>query len=428
MCYSLSQSPLSTLSTASLVQDTAKLPAPSGKATIQRRRKIWELETDLHCSVIGTCMPVLELRKIYRRINGNKSEPFSDYQMHNLFVRYAGETHAAIKRVQKCLETRYRAAIRQFSSFTDEQSLEQAWYDYVKNGEVAAGYWALVTHPALTDRLNVLAFGEIHMLSHLAGQTWQAECAKRRQQEQAKRETTQRLAEKENTVQQQQKQIEKLHIAAHKQLTTVVRQEETIESLQTENAQLRNNSSQQHFVAVTSKLEARINQLQRQESARVCSEIKQLQQQETNLKTRLEQLHQQNTLLENRLQALLQQAEQQNTDAQQQQDLCGKCVLYVGGKTRCQAGFRILVEKLNGKFLYHDGGREDNHHRLTSLVQQADTVICPTTCISHSAVNEIKKACARQTKTPVWLAAHSLSAFNAVIDQLAQSRSSAEPH
>ena len=93
-------------------------------------------------------------------------------------------------------------------------------------------------------------------------------------------------------------------------------------------------------------------------------------------------------------------------------DLVGRCVLYVGGRQSLCAHFRELVERRNGRFIYHDGGREDARAQLWDVVRQADAVLCPLDCVSHDAVHRIKRFCERNTKPLVLLPRASLAAFN----------------
>jgi len=92
-------------------------------------------------------------------------------------------------------------------------------------------------------------------------------------------------------------------------------------------------------------------------------------------------------------------------------DLAGRCILYVGGRNRLCAHFRTLVEQQNGRFIHHDGGREESPQRLDALLSQVDAVLCPIDCVSHDAVSRIKRDCKRNGKHFMLLSQSSLSAF-----------------
>ena len=107
-------------------------------------------------------------------------------------------------------------------------------------------------------------------------------------------------------------------------------------------------------------------------------------------------------------------------------DLAGRSILYVGGRNRLCAHFRTLVEQQNGRFIHHDGGREESPQRLDALLSQVDAVLCPMDCVSHDAVHRIKRDCKRYGKYLMLLSQSSLSAFTKGLHEF--SRASAATH
>ncbi len=65
-------------------------PEQENAAPFGRRPKLWQLKQELHCTVIGTCVPIRELRAIYRRVRGPAAKTPSDYELHHLFVPGCG--------------------------------------------------------------------------------------------------------------------------------------------------------------------------------------------------------------------------------------------------------------------------------------------------------------------------------------------------
>ena len=182
--------------------------------------------------MIGTCAPVSELRRIYRKVNGSPADAISDYQIHNLFVRSAAGEHDGIKQLQRYLDTRYRSTIRRFGKVKDAQVLGELWRFSVDSGEVAAGYWALTTHPMITDSLNAEAFGEVHMLSHLAGRTWQQESSRRKEAESRLQEKLQKLRQVESALNQARKHLDRQTTSVGRMEMKIIQQEETISRLE----------------------------------------------------------------------------------------------------------------------------------------------------------------------------------------------------
>jgi hypothetical protein len=92
-------------------------------------------------------------------------------------------------------------------------------------------------------------------------------------------------------------------------------------------------------------------------------------------------------------------------------DLGAKAVLCVGGRHGVVAIYRDLVERHGGRFVHHDGGRENTARQLDASLTAADLVICQTGCISHNAYWLVKSHCKRTGKTCVYLDKPSASSF-----------------
>lgn len=144
------------------------------------------------------------------------------------------------------------------------------------------------------------------------------------------------------------------------------------------------------------------------------------------LEQALEKSLQEKQALETSLLTVLKQknnVNEENTDAcsfcSTDKDLCGRCVLYIGGRSKQYSYFRTLVQHKNGRFIHHDGGRESSHQHLIRTVNQADVVLCPLDCVSHTAMNIVKRHCKHHTKPLVFIPRSSLSAFAKGLDELA---------
>ena len=81
----------------------------------------------------------------------------------------AGRAQGGGKLIQKALDRRHEAAIKQFARAQDENALLRLWVDAVKRGDIPGAYWAVLSHPAATDAIMRQAFGDVHMLSHMVG-------------------------------------------------------------------------------------------------------------------------------------------------------------------------------------------------------------------------------------------------------------------
>lgn len=135
---------------------------------MRSRLKLHALDGHFHCSLIGTCLGPGELRKLVPRHADVDRLKADDLEIHHAAVQLAGEGGPGSKALHKLLDSRYAAEIRRFQAWRSEAEVRDAWRNCLQRGEVPGAYWALMTHPAVTPALRQLAFGEVHMLSHLA--------------------------------------------------------------------------------------------------------------------------------------------------------------------------------------------------------------------------------------------------------------------
>ena len=134
-----------------------------------RRTKIWEFNTNLHCSIIGTCLSTGELRQVLKKL-GVAPPDSTDHELHGAAVSLAGRHDKAAKLLHKALDERHRVAINQFAKATTEDARAcavarrgAAWRD---TGRLLGDADASGRDAAAVIRD---AFGEVHMLSHLVG-------------------------------------------------------------------------------------------------------------------------------------------------------------------------------------------------------------------------------------------------------------------
>jgi hypothetical protein len=92
-------------------------------------------------------------------------------------------------------------------------------------------------------------------------------------------------------------------------------------------------------------------------------------------------------------------------------NLYGKCILYIGGREGNICRMCDLVNKMNGRLIHHDGGKEDSLTKLKGAISSADAVIFPVDCVSHSSALEAKKLCKKMVKPYMPIRSSSLSSL-----------------
>jgi hypothetical protein len=340
------------------------------------RRKLWEIPSHLHCSVIGTCLSMDDLRKLTRKGGMRISDDATDYCVHSYFVREAGTESKLARMLHKMLDDKHAVDIRRFSAVaSDAAAIEALWEKAMENGRVAGAYWAVLSLRCAPSELVTSVYGQVHMLSHVLGGY--------------NRNAIQRLA----TAEKQVAELTRHRDAALSAKLELERaKEKRICELETELRRLRASGPTTASVVVDSRETVRLKTRLARAEQRVSAE----RERRRAAETRLEQLQ----LLDMDVPSE-RPSQSAETPAPAQRpvvDVAGQCVLYVGGRQALVPHIRSAIERRQGRLLHHDGGLEQAPKILETLVTQADMVFCPLDCISHSACLRVKRLCQRLDK------------------------------
>jgi len=394
-----------------------------------RRKKLWQLDGHFHCSVIGTCLTLDELRRLCRKVKINSEGKVSDYDLHRAFVGIAGQSCHSTRLLNKYLDQKYRRSLEAVTKAGE--ALPAFWQTALDTGEVAGAYWALVTHPGTPKELLDRIYGEVHMLSHLAGASTRVDLRTLDRLRRRVQELEHELAAAKTQGQRQLTEKNTLQAALDAHLIQAEQTERTLQETQAKLTALEQEPLVEHLQVTADDLSAQLSEAcERAERALATANIWEraaLRAEDHNrrLEQQLLEANQETAALEAMLERLLPldcaapcQDEHEALNCPNA-DLCGRHVLYVGGRIGQYEQLRLLVERHNGRFLYHDGGREECKSRLSAILSQADAVLCPLDCVSHDAVKRVKRFCESQMKPLVLLPRASLSAFARGLVELA---------
>ncbi len=378
-----------------------------------RRLKLGELESNWYCTIIGTCLSMGELRRLANKLGVNfaKAEP-SDHDVHTGMIRLASQERMVAKALTKALDSKHAPMVRRFARAATVEALEALWREAREKGEVAGACWALMAHPAATEHLRATVFGEIHMLSHQVGAAARADLKRFHALE---REN----AELEALVARQQERM-RAEIG-----TRDAAIQELKDRLEHEIAECRKLAHAAHAAAEMAGLRAMVEELRCQLAQE--GEMRKAAEQATReAEKRAREAEAERTALRSEAaeaRAELAALETSVTgpaahdglaacdQACGRPDLCGRCILYVGGRNGQVQHIRKLVEDCNGVLVHHDGGFEENVGRLSGLLSQADAVMFPVDCVSHMAHDQLKRLCKRWEKPFVPVRRSGLGAF-----------------
>ena len=396
-------------------------------AVEKRRRRIWEMSSYLHCSIIGTCLTPTELRQILIKVGLPGAHKETDHALHGRAVVLAGKREVASKLLQKALDRRHRAAIARFSKARDVEEVSTLWSNAVDKAEIPGGYWAVLTHPRSTEDLVRRVFGEVHMLSHLVGAANRADIRRLRELEAEN-------AALQEKVTRQQRQLRDAIVSRdatiaglNEMLGKAIVSSRLVPSANTDHADgIEQQTTAQLITELRHRLTSEVARRERVERrlGTLMAERDGEQQQRSIAEERERELGQELELAE----ASLSAGESTSDPGREPPlDLKQTVLLYVGGRPHQVARLRALAERSGASFLYHDGGIEDRTGLLESQVSRADVVFFPVDCVSHGAVVTVKRISRRVGKPYVALRSSGLTSLAAGLRKILAHREAGAP-
>lgn len=385
--------------------------------TRRHRLKLWEIDPRLHCSVIGTCLRLPDMRQLCTRAGISIERAMSDYELHHAFVQAAASPAPLARQVQKLLDRRFRSVLARFAGTRDRDVLRRLWNESLEAGEVAGAYWAILTHPAVETALVDQVAGEVHMLSHIAGAGRHAD---RRRLDSLERDNARLgalVGQLRQTLHRRSERKNRELVALREALARTRRQLGEVEA------------ERQRLSAIEDGRTLRELRRERDRLAAALARAEQKLAHERAASARLQPAP------GNSGHSIVPRPDRPDAPRPCPHepvactaedcpgiDLCGQCILYVGGRAALNHHLAALVGRCNGRWLEHDGGREDTPTRLQQLLPRADAVICPVDCVSHDAVRRVKRFCKQHTKRLILLKSASLSSLARGLEALAPDR------
>jgi hypothetical protein len=370
----------------------------------KRRTVIWDMHPSVHCSIIGTCLSSGEIRRLLIKLAVHGAESASDHDLHKQGVTIASRPQGGGKFIQKALDRRHEAAIKQFAKAEDEGALSLLWDEAVKRGDIPGAYWAVLSHPSATDGIMRKAFGDVHMLSHMVGAANRADIRRLRQLE----EENAALSAK---IEQQQCQLrdgftgrdDKIRLL-QEALSRALAQAPVL----AENVNDDVRAARDALIDLDRRLSREVARRERLESRLEAATLalSQAERSRHDAEQECEGLRRELSLIEAQLGGQLADDPKSATP-----ELGGAQVLYVGGRAHQVPQLKAAVERAGGVFLHHDGGIEHSMTLLPGLISRADCAVFPIDCISHDAMGMLKRQCRQSAKPFIPLRTSSLASL-----------------
>jgi hypothetical protein len=362
-------------------------PAPGS-----RRRRLWDLDHQCHCPVIGVCLPLDTLRRLVNKVLGGKAVA-DDYDVHVGAVAECGSRNRLSKALQTELDKRYWRELAQFRQAKSTPAVAELWQRALQAGDVAGTFWAALTHPACDTQLQQTLCRDMHMLQHQAGASARIDLTRFH----ALQEENAILARELSKVQQRSTQLMAEKSAELAELGAQLMQ-----------VRAEHIAKDSRIVHLSEELQALKNALPGLDSKlHLQKKIEQLMLRQADLEAQNAALRQKAAASAQALAAVQHShappAPPAGTAPAPTLAFNQKSVLCVGGRNGNIGNYRDLIERVGGRFSHHDGGLEDNAGILDASLAAADLVICQTGCISHNAYWKVKDFCKRTGKRCVFV-------------------------
>jgi hypothetical protein len=394
-------------------------PSPALREIETKRAvRLADLHTNLHCSIIGTCLTTAELRQFVGKLDIADAKSLSEHDLHKFGVTIAGQKDGngpsiGSKLLHKLLDKKHRITLNQFAKARSETEVGALWDEAVKRGDIPGAYWAVMSHEHTGEALVKRVFGQVHMLSHLVGA--------------ANRADIRRLAdlEAENALlrDKAERQQDQIRDAVTKR-DARIRDLETLLARALMQAVGAEDGASDALAAVVANLERRLSS----EQGRRAGLEERLKSAETRLaeaqKARKEAEHRHAEIAAELAAA---EALAAPEEGNAMPALRGRTILYVGGHSGHVANLRDVAARAEARLIHHDGGIEDRNPQLAGLISQADIVFFPVDCISHDAMQTLKRLSRQAVKPYVPLRSAGLGSFLAALGALARQAPERQP-
>lgn len=386
---------------------------PSGQPAARassRRRRLWELAQKHHCPIIGVCFDVAQLRTLAAK-RFPISPSTSDYDVHHLAVSACAERTPFSEQLHRHLERHYALTITRYARLKHSEEVRHAWLEACRLGtDIPAALWAACTHPACDYDLELTLYRDIHMIQHQVGSGARAEL-----------ESLRRLQHENAGL---RRQIDAMRTQAERaQHARIGERQASERRLSDALAELAQHGAQAEryraeLDATRAEAETLSERRQLAEALKTATErLHALAARERDAQREIERLRDFARYAEETIEALTAEESRDGISVPGEATLSGKCILCVGGRPGSINGYREAVEQCGGRFMHHDGGIEDNHHRIDGALAAADIVICQAGCISHNAYWRVKEQCKRTGKPCMFVKTAGLSSFGRIVSE-----------
>lgn len=348
-------------------------------------RKVWELQHQTVCKVIGMALDLQDLKRIARKFGISPSDPLMDHEfaLHSTAVQLCASDNKVARHIQKTIQMRYARYSKRLAAL-DAHGLIELVTERKGNADIPlwAIMWDLATR-GLENGASVetALFGFIHMLEHrLMREFWESAPMMDRQRAEATEEMTRlnrRILDLQGELDRREKVNEQLRMQLSEQKSLLIRR--TGPATYEMQAGIPNTDRTEKIQRLQTVLEdTRAQKLALEEECSMLRKEIEVLSHEVSRKIRSE---------------VPEDGESAPAGCPWRALLMEKHVTMVGGIDSLECHYRDLVEAMGGTFQRHDGDCRGGECLIQDCVRKADLVVCPVEVNSHNAVKSVKKLC-----------------------------------
>ncbi len=382
------------------------------------KRRIWEFQPFTICRLLGLSFDEKDLRKIFKDLKLSHDNQFSvAFEMHQQLAQICRTQNQYAKRVEKLLEKQfapYRAGILDPQRIYESLEGEEGTENTLKDVPIAALIWFAVRNGDQDKELEGKIFAAVHMKELYALRVYDALSRKFPERNVAS------VLEELNAALESQEKLQRRCVRLEQKREDLISERETIKEAKSRFA---------HELEEQRRLNERLKRMIEETGGEAAYEDIECRKKELAfLREELKRLNKENTELvklstssvEDKFVASACNRDSfDNGNHQEESQLDGVRVAYVGGVESLESSYKDLAESFGCQFCYHCGHCERGKSAIASLIDGNDVIFCPVDINSHNACRLVKKVCKLRDKPCCFLRSSGLSALKKGLANLA---------
>ncbi len=394
------------------------------------KRRIWEFQPFTICRLLGLSFDEKALSRIFKDLKlSHGNQLLAAFEMHQQLAELCRTQNQYAKRVEKLLDSQF-ATYKKRAGILDPQKIgafiegNDGAETTLRDVPIAALIWFAARNGSYDKEIETRIFAAVHMKEHQALRVYDALSRK------SPDGNVEAVMDELREALESNEKLQRRCVRLEQKRDDLISERETIKEAKSRFAreleeQRRLNERLKRMIEGTGG-EAAYEDIEgrKKELAFLREELKRLNKENTEL------VKLSTSSVEDKFAASACSRNRDsfdNGDHQEESQLEGMRVAYVGGVESLESSYKDLAESFGCQFCYHCGHCERGKSAIASLIDGNDVVFCPVDINSHNACQLVKKVCKLRDKPCCFLRSSGLSALrNELVKFAENNRSVAE--